>query len=80
MQENKYTIDIDESRHPYNAYLVLPLDVLEQLAPVLLSEIMCGAASTGENDTVILQLFLTKDKIEELKKTYVVTETKVAAA
>lgn len=80
MLENKYSIDIDESRHPYNAYLVLPMDVLEQLTALLLTEIMCGAATTGEDNTVILQLFLDKEKIEEVKKAFVVTETKVEPA
>lgn len=77
MNENDYIIEIDESRQPHNAYLLLPLAVLEQLTPLLMQEIMQGLASTKGNDKVVLHLFLNKAKINEIRKMFAVTEHKI---
>jgi len=77
MTEKEYIIDIDESRHPYNAYLLLPLVLLEQLTPLLLEEIMLGLVDTDGDDKVVLHLFLDKMKIEALKQVVAVTEYQV---
>jgi hypothetical protein len=78
MNENEYTIDIEEGRQPYNAYLVLPLDLLEQLTPLLYDEIMLGLAGTEGHDKVVLQLHLGKAKIEALKLKVQISQFEVA--
>ena len=78
MTENEYIIDIEEGRLPYNAYLVLPLDVLEELTPLLIDEIMLGLAGTEGDDKVVLQLHLGKAKIEALKLTVQISQFEVA--
>ena len=78
MNENEYTIDIEEGKLPYNAYLVLPLDLLEQLTPLLTDEIMLGLAGTEGHDKVVLQLHLGKAKIEALKLKVQISQFEVA--
>ena len=78
MNENEYTIDIEEGKLPYNAYLVLPLDLLEQLTPLLFEEIMLGLAGTEGHDKVVLQLHLGKAKIEALKLKVQISQFEVA--
>jgi hypothetical protein len=68
MLENEHIIDIDASRRPYNAYLVLPLGLLQQLTPLIRDEIMKGLIDTDNNDRVVLHLLLDPDKINLLRK------------
>ncbi|MEJ7912078.1 MAG: hypothetical protein WKF70_02900 [Chitinophagaceae bacterium] len=67
MKDKQYTLDIDESRLPYNANMVFPLMTLEVVMPLLLDEIMMGLVNTQGNDLVSLQLFLSEAKMRQLR-------------
>ncbi|HWJ91749.1 MAG TPA: hypothetical protein VNR87_11595 [Flavisolibacter sp.] len=68
MAENEHIIDIEASRRPYNAYLVLPLALLQKIAPLLKDEIMKGLVDSDDRDRVVLHLLLDTGKISRLKK------------
>ncbi|HZH94968.1 MAG TPA: hypothetical protein VEY06_03745 [Flavisolibacter sp.] len=68
MINQNYLIDIVPNRQPYNARFVLPLEWLERLMPVLQNEIMFGIVDTDGNDRVVLDLFLSEAKIEEINE------------
>lgn len=66
--KKQFIIEIDEGRLPYNTTLLLSLEILKQLTPLLLPEIMFGLAGTEGENILILNLSLSKNKIEELKE------------
>jgi hypothetical protein len=68
MLENEHIIDIEESRRPFNAYLVLPLGLLQKLTPFIRDEIMKGLVDTDEDERVVLHLLLDAAKINQLRK------------
>jgi hypothetical protein len=68
MKDCQYIIDIDEGRLPYNAYMVLPLKVLQKLAIPLRNEILAGLVDSDQEDKVILHLQLDKNKIKLVRK------------
>jgi hypothetical protein len=68
MIDNEYIIDIEPGRRPYNAYLVLPLGLLQQLAPLIRDEIMKGLVDSDKNDRVVLHLLLDTAKISQVGK------------
>lgn len=77
MSNKEYLIDIDEARRPYNAYMVLPLTILQKLMPLLNNEILNGLVDSDQHDRVILHLLLEEHKIAELKKIVAPLNTKV---
>lgn len=68
MKGNDYIIDIDAARRPFNSYMVLPLDLLQQLTPLLMEEIMQGVVGSHGEDHVVLHLVLDESKISQLNQ------------
>ena len=67
MVPEKFIIDFDEGSLPYNAYLDLPLSLLQQLMPLLMDEIMTGLVDTSGKERIVLHLLLTRAKMDEVK-------------
>lgn len=63
-----FEIDLDERRTPWNAHLVLPTDAYEQLAPMFEVEIMQGLTSYDKHGRIVLDLNLSYEKLQQLKR------------
>ena len=74
MVENDYIIDIDSERHPYNSYMVLPMNLLQRLAPLIKDEILKGLVNNEDKDRVMLYLFLEPEKIKKIEKVVTIFE------
>lgn len=67
MTANNYLFDFNATRQPYNAILTLPLNLLQQVTPFILDEIMLGLVHSEGTDKVVLQLSIATNKAAELK-------------
>ena len=78
MNQNEYIIDINPARKPHNSHLILPLDVLQKLAPLLRDEILKGLINSDGEGYVILYLQLDAAKIHKLQQVIRQMEKKAA--
>ena len=68
MNKNGYIVEIVPDRRPFNCYMVLPLYLLQTLAPLLRDEIYSGKVGSDNQDRVILHLLLGEDRIAQVER------------